>query len=118
MRALQYTSKHKFYPKTKEDIGPAYSELSDILVDLFKYLSIPIDNEVLETYVNNEVGDSKLTNKAARYKVLQSLVKSDKIGSISKIMQNIISSTGKSKIKSGRIEMDLDRVFSGYKNDS
>lgn len=118
MRALQYTSKHKFYPKTKEDIGPAYSELSDILVDLFKYLSIPIDNEVLETYVNNEVGENKLTDKAARYKVLQSLVKSDKIGSISKIMQNIISSTGKSKIKSGRIEMDLDRVFSGYKNDS
>ena len=44
------------------------------LVDLFKYLSIPIDNEVLETYINNEVGDNKLTDKAARYKVLQSIV--------------------------------------------
>lgn len=118
LHALQYTYKHKFYPKTKDQIGQAYSELSDILVDLFKYLSIPIDNEALETYVNNEVGENKLTDKAARYKVLQSLVKSDKIGSISKIMQNIISSTGKSKIKSGRIEIDLDRVFSGYKNDS
>jgi hypothetical protein len=60
--------------------------LSDILVDLFKYLSIPIDNEVLETYVNNEVGDNKLTDKAARYKVLQSIVKSDKLGSVGKII--------------------------------
>nr|DAJ24238.1 MAG TPA: hypothetical protein [Caudoviricetes sp.] len=49
-------------------------------------MSLPIDNEVLETYVNNEVGDNKLTDKAARYKVLQSLVKSDKIGSVGKIM--------------------------------
>lgn len=118
LRALQYTYKHKFYPKTKDQISQTYNELSDILVDLFKYLSIPIDNEVLETYVNNEVGDNKLTDKSARYKVLQSLAKSDKIGSIGKIIQNIITSTGKSKIKSGRIEIDLDRVFSGYKNDS
>ena len=118
LHALQYTYKHKFYPKTKDQISQAYNELSDILVDLFKYLSIPIDNEVLETYVNNEVGDNKLTDKSARYKVLQSLAKSDKIGSIGKIIQNIITSTGKSKIKSGRIEIDLDRVFSGYKNDS
>lgn len=118
LHALQYTYKHKFYPKTKDQIGQAYNELSDILVDLFKYLSIPIDNEVLETYVNNEVGDNKLTDKTARYKVLQSIVKSDKLGSIGKIMQNIITSTGKSKIKSGNIEIDLDRVFSGYKNDS
>ena len=118
LNALQYTYKHKFYPKTKDQISQAYDELSDILIDLFKYLSIPIDNEVLETYVNNEVGDNKLTDKSARYKVLQSLAKSDKIGSIGKIIQNIITSTGKSKIKSGRIEIDLDRVFSGYKNDS
>lgn len=118
LHALQYTYKHKFYPKTKDQIGQAYSELSDILVDLFKYLSIPIDNEVLETYINNEVGDNKLTDKAARYKVLQSIVKSDKLGSVGKIIQNIITSTGKSKIKSGNIEIDLDRVFSGYKNDS
>ena len=118
LHALQYTYKHRYYPKTKDQIGQAYSELSDVLIDLFKYLSLPIDNEVLETYVNNEVGDNKLTDKATRYKVLQSLVKSDKIGSVGKIMQNIITSTGKSKIKSGNIEIDLDRVFSGYKNDS
>lgn len=117
-KALQYTVRHKFYPKNKDQIDSAYANLSDILIDLFKYLSIPIDQEVLDKYVNNQVGDNELTNKAKRYKTLQALIQSDKIGGIGKIMQNIIKSAGRSKIKSGKIEMDLDRVFSGYKNDS
>ena len=114
----QYTIKHKYYPKSDEQIPAAYVALSDALINMFRYLAIPIDHDVLEQYVNNVVGDNKIFDKKARYRALTGLVDGTKVGSIHKILSNIKTSVGKPYIKSGSVKLNLDRVFSGYKNDS
>lgn len=97
-------------------------EIINKLIDLFNYLSIPIDDVVIEHLISQMISTKRVGSPEARFEVLKSIVKNSKDKSS---LYNIINTLDKSRNKktlyidkSGKHDKNLFDLYTGFKQDS
>lgn len=95
-----------------------YEQLCSNIEDLFNYMSIPVDRQVIEQFVNNGLPLSLVTDRAQRLAYLSAQIQQINVGSIMDIAKSIIRSAGKTVLNFNKINKSLDSALSGYSIDS